>query len=73
MQTIPLRNSSFLVVESTVNEFKTEVMGETRALNSDLGLEDLDKLEAKAEAEFTNRATSCEMKKIPTNGAKNVI
>lgn len=48
-------------------------MGETRALNSDLGLEDLDKLEAKAEAEFTNRATSCEMKKIPTNGAKNVI
>lgn len=39
-------------------------MGETRALNSDLGLEDLDKLEAKAQAEFTNRATSCEMKKI---------
>jgi len=39
-------------------------MGETRALNSDLGLEDLDKLEAKAQAQFRNKATSCEMKKI---------
>jgi len=39
-------------------------MGETRALNSYFGVEDLDKLEAKAQAEFTNKATSCEMKKI---------
>jgi len=29
-----------------------------------VGLEDLDKLEAKAQAEFTNKATSCEMNKI---------
>lgn len=48
----------------TIHLRKTEVLGETRALNSDVGLEDLDKLEAKAQAEFTNKATSCEMNKI---------
>ena len=37
---------------------KTEVMEEISSQNSDLGLEDLDKLEAKGQAENTKRATS---------------
>jgi len=41
---------------------KTEVMEEISSQNSDLGLEDLDKLEAKGQAENTNRATSCGIK-----------
>ena len=43
---------------------KTEVMEETSSQNSDLGLEDLDKLEAKGQAENTKRATSCGIKKF---------
>ena len=37
---------------------KTEVMEEISSQNSDLGLEDLDKLEAKGQVENTKRATS---------------
>ena len=39
-------------------------MEEISSQNSDLGLEDLDKLEAKGQAENTKRATSWEIKKF---------
>ena len=43
---------------------KTEVMEEISSQNSDLGLEDLDKLEAKGQAENTKGATSWGIKKF---------
>ena len=43
---------------------KTEVMEEISSQNLDLGLEDLDKLEAKGQAENTKRATSWGIKKL---------
>jgi len=43
---------------------KTEVMEEISGQNSDLGLEPLDKLEAKAQAENRMRATSWVIKKF---------
>ena len=45
-------------------QMKTEVMEEISGQNSDLGLEPLDKLEAKAQAENRMRATSWVIKKF---------
>ena len=68
-----MRNSSFelqVFQSSNRRRKKTEVMEEIGSQNSDLGLEDLDKLEAKAQAENTKRATSWGIKNS-RNGATN--
>ena len=55
-----MRNSGFelhFFQSSNGRRPKTEVMEEISSQNSDLGLEDLDKLEAKGQAENTKRAT----------------
>ena len=62
-----MRNSRFelqFFQSSNRLRAKTEVMEEISSQNSDLGLEDLDKLQAKGQAENTKRATSWEIKKI---------
>ena len=62
-----MRNSGFeLQCFQSLNRRrgKTEVMEEISSQNSDLGLEDLDKLEAKGQAENTKRATSWGIKKF---------
>ena len=43
---------------SNCRQMKTEVMEEVSGQNSDLGLEDLDQLEAKAQADNMKKATS---------------
>ena len=56
-----MRNSGFelqVFQSSNRRRAKTEVMAEISSQNSDLGLEDLNKLEAKGQAENTKRATS---------------
>ena len=62
-----MRNSGFelqFFQSSNRLRAKTEVMEEISSQNSDLGLEDLDKLEAKGQAENTKRATSWGIKKF---------
>ena len=62
-----MRNSGFelqFFQSSNRLRAKTELMEEISSQNSDLGLEDLDKLEAKGQAENTKRATSWGIKKI---------
>ena len=59
----PVLNCSFSSRRSRLRA-KTEVMEEISSQNSDLGLEDLDKLEAKGQAENTKRATSWGIKKF---------
>ena len=62
-----MRNSVFelqFFQSSNRRRAKTEVMEEISSQNSDLGLEDLDKLEAKGQAENIKRATSWGIKKF---------
>ena len=62
-----MRNSGFelqFFQSSNRRRAKTEVREEISSQNSDLGLEDLEKLEAKGQAENTKRATSCGIKKF---------
>ena len=59
----PILNCSFFQ-SSNRRRAKTEVMEEISSQNSDLGLEDLDKLEAKGQAENTKTATSWGIKKF---------
>ena len=62
-----MRNSGFelqFFQSSNRLRAKTEVMEEISSQNSDLGLEDLDKLEAKGQAENTKKATSWGIKKF---------
>ena len=62
-----MRNSGFelqFFQLSNRRRAKTEVMEEISSQNSDLGLEDLDKLEAKGQAENIKRATSWGTKKF---------
>ena len=62
-----MRNSGFELQcfqSSNRRRAKTEVMEEISSQNSDLGLEDLEKLEAKGQAENTKRVTSWEDQKI---------
>ena len=56
-----MRNSGFelqFFQRTNRRRAKTEVMEEISSQNLDLGLEDLDKLETKGQAENTKRATS---------------
>ena len=62
-----MRNSGFelqFFQSSNRRRAKTEVREEINSQNSNLGLEDLDKLEAKGQAENTKRATLWVIKKI---------
>ena len=54
----------YWAAESSPYKSWIEIMEEINSQNSDLGLQDLDKLEAKAQAENTKRATDWGIKKF---------